>query len=105
MATYLMKFKYTAETWKALLDDPADRTEPIAGAVRKLGGELKGFWLAFGEYDGYLLVESPEPLTPAALAMLDVGGGFVSSMETTVLLGIGEAVEAMKKAKSLLSGS
>jgi hypothetical protein len=87
------------------MDDPIDRTPLIAGAVERLGGELKGFWLSGGAQDGYLLVSADGPLTPAALAIVDVAGGFVSSMQTTALLSVDDMREALGKAHALLNDS
>ncbi|MEA2292149.1 MAG: hypothetical protein QOF17_1169 [Solirubrobacteraceae bacterium] len=103
MADYLLSFSYTPETLRAWMDDPIDRTPLIADAVERLGGELKGFWLGNGAQDGYLLLSAAEPVTPMALAVLDMAGGFTSSMKATPLLGVDEMRAALGKAHELLN--
>jgi uncharacterized protein with GYD domain len=57
-----------------------------------------GFWYAFGEFDGVFLAEAPDNATAAAVAMLVGGSGALSKFETTVLLDMDEAQQAMRKA-------
>ena len=57
-----------------------------------------GFWYAFGEFDGVLLAEPPDNATAAAVAMLVGGSGALSKFETTILLDMDEAQQAMRKA-------
>ena len=57
-----------------------------------------GFWYAFGEFDGVFLAEAPDNATAAAVAMLVGGSGALSKLETTVLLDMDEAQQAMRKA-------
>ena len=60
--------------------------------------KLIGFWYALGEFDGVILVEAPDNSTATALAMLVGGSGALSRFETTPLLDMDEAQEAMRKA-------
>jgi uncharacterized protein with GYD domain len=53
---------------------------------------------AFGEYDGVFLLEAPDNASAAALAMAVGSGGALSEVETTVLLDMDEAQDAMRKA-------
>jgi uncharacterized protein with GYD domain len=57
-----------------------------------------GFWFAFGEFDGVFLTEAPDNATVAAVAMAIGASGALSDIETTVLLDMDEAQEAMRKA-------
>lgn len=62
------------------------------------GGTLHGFWYAFGEYDAYAVWEAPDNVSMAAVALAIIGGGALSSNETTPLLTVEEAMEAMRSA-------
>jgi uncharacterized protein with GYD domain len=95
---YLGRFSYTADAVKALIDNPQDRSKAAAEAAESLGAKMVGFWYAFGEFDGVFLLEAPDNTTVGALAMLIGGGGALSKVETTVLLSMEEAQEAMRKA-------
>ncbi len=98
MPLYLGRFSYTPQALKALVSNPQDRSRAAAEAAESLGARLVGFWYAFGEFDGAFLLEAPDNATAAALAMLVGGGGGLSKVETTVLLDMNEAQEAMRKA-------
>jgi uncharacterized protein with GYD domain len=98
MALYLSRFSYTTDAIKALLDQPQDRSAAAREMADSLGGKLLGFWYAFGEFDGVFLMEAPDNASAAAVAMAVGASGALSEIETTVLLNMDEAQEAMRKA-------
>ena len=98
MPLYLGHFSYTTDAIKALIENPHDRAQAAGEAAESLGAKLVGFWYAFGEFDGVFLWEAPDNATAAALAMLVGGSGALSTLETTVLLNMDEAQQAMHKA-------
>ncbi len=98
MPLYLGRFSYTTDAMKALLDQPQDRSAAAREVAESLGGKLVGFWYAFGEFDGVFLMEAPDNASAAALAMAVGAGGALSEVETTVLLDMDEAQDAMRKA-------
>ena len=98
MSVYLSRFSYTPETWARLVGNPEDRREAAREYIESAGGELHGFWYAFGEHDGYTLWEAPDNVSMAAVALAISGGGALSSFETTVLLTVEETVDALRKA-------
>jgi uncharacterized protein with GYD domain len=97
MPLYLGRFKYSQDAIKAMVSNPQDRSAAAREVVESLGGKLLGFWFAFGEHDGAFLAEAPDNATAAALAMAGGATGAVD-VETTVLLDMDEAQEAMRKA-------
>jgi uncharacterized protein with GYD domain len=99
MTLYLIRFGYTPEAWGALMANPQDRRDPLASRLfGTFGGRLVGFWYAFGEYDGYALVEFPDNVSAAAAAVAVSATGSFRSLDTTVLLTVEEMVDAMEKA-------
>ncbi len=100
MPLYLGRFAYSPEATKALVEHPQDRARAAAETAESLGAKLVGLWHAFGEFDGVYLLEAPDHATVAALAMIVGGSGTLSKHETTVLLDMDEAQEAMRKAAS-----
>ena len=98
MPLYLGRFSYTTDAMKALLNQPEDRSAAAREVAESLGGKLLGFWYAFGEFDGVFLMEAPDNASAAALAMAVGAGGALSQVETTVLLDMDEAQDAMRKA-------
>jgi uncharacterized protein with GYD domain len=98
MPLYLSRFSYTSDAVKALVNQPADRGAAAREVAESLGGKLLGFWYAFGEFDGVFLLEAPDNASAAALAMAVGASGALSDIETTVLLDMEEAQDAMRKA-------
>ena len=98
MGMYLGRFSYTVDALRALIADPQDRSKAAAAAVESVGGKMHGFWYAFGEFDGYFLMECPDDVTAAALAVTVAGGGALSKLETVPLLSVEEGIEAFRKA-------
>jgi uncharacterized protein with GYD domain len=98
MPLYLSRFGYTPETWARLMSNPEDRRKAAQSYIESVGGQLHGFWYAFGSHDGYTLWEAPDNVSMAAVALAISGGGALSSLETTVLLSVDETLEALRKA-------
>jgi uncharacterized protein with GYD domain len=101
MALYLSKFSYTPETWARLMDNPEDRRQAAQSYIESIGGKLHGFWYAFGSHDGYSVMEAPDNVSMAAVALAIAGGGALRSYETTVLLPVEELMDALRKAKQI----
>ena len=101
MPQYLSRFSYTPETWARLAKNPEDRRDAARTYIESVGGKLHGFWYAFGEHDGWSLWEAPDNVSMAAVAIAIGGGGAVTNLETTVLLTVEEALDAMARARDI----
>jgi uncharacterized protein with GYD domain len=98
MPLYLTRFGYTPETWARLISNPEDRRTAAQSYIESVGGTLHGFWYAFGAHDGYTLWEAPDNVSMAAVALAIGSGGALHSMETTVLMTVGDTIDALRKA-------
>ena len=98
---YLTRFSYTPETWARLGQNPEDRRNAAKTYIESVGGKLHGFWYAFGEFDGYNLWEAPDNVSMSAVAIALSSGGALSKCETTVLVTVEEAMEAMSRSGSV----
>ena len=98
MPLYLSRFSYATEAKRALLAAPQDRSGAAREVAESVGGKLLGFWYAFGEFDGVFLMEAPDNAAAAAVGMAVGASGALSEIETTVLLDMDEAQDAMRKA-------
>lgn len=98
MPLYLGRFSYTTDAINALIENPQDRAQAATEAFESLGAKMLGFWYAFGEFDGVFLAEAPDNATAAAIAMAVSRSGALAKLETTVLLDMDEAQQAMRKA-------
>ena len=101
MPVYLSKFSYTPETWARMISQPEDRRTAAQAYVESVGGELHGFWYAFGTHDGYTLWEAPDNVSMAAVALAIGSGGALKSWETVVLLTVDESLEALGRARGV----
>ncbi|HEV7956805.1 MAG: hypothetical protein JWL94_1147 [Microbacteriaceae bacterium] len=101
MPLYLTRFSYTPDTWARMIGKPEDRREAARTYIESVDGELHGFWYAFGEHDGYTLWEAPDNVSMAAVALAIGAGGAMSSFETTVLMTVGDTLDALRKAEQV----
>ena len=99
MPLYLTRFSYTPETWARLIEHPEDRRVAAAAYIESVGGQLHGFWYAFGSHDGVNLWEAPDDVSMAAVALAIGSGGAVTNLETTVLMTVEDTLEALRTAQ------
>ena len=57
MPHYLIRFGQKPDTWAKLIDSPEDRRKSVEALAASVGGNLVGYWYAFGEADGLLELE------------------------------------------------
>jgi uncharacterized protein with GYD domain len=97
MPKYLMQASYTQDGLKGLLEEGgSSRRDAVAKAVSGLGGTLETFYYAFGDTDVFAIVELPDNVSTAALALVvNVAG--TAKVNTTVLMTPEEVDQATKK--------
>ncbi len=98
MPHFLQQVAYNQEAWKALVHSPQNRLEAVRPAIEKLGGKVVNAWFAFGDYDVILIIEFPDNVGAAAIAMAFAAGGACKAVKTTPLMTMDEGVQALKKA-------
>ena len=97
MAKYLIEASYSHEGLKGLVKDGGSgRRAAVDVAAKALGGKIESMYYAFGTSDVYVIVEAPDNVTAAALAMGVAATGTVG-IKTTVLLSVEEVDQATKK--------
>jgi uncharacterized protein with GYD domain len=100
VALYLTRFTLSPEAWAGMIREREDRRGPVSEAAEAVGGRLVGFWYAFGEDDGYALLEAPDNTAMAAVLTTVAASGVVS-VRTTVLLSVEEMLDALGRAQSV----
>lgn len=98
MPRYLIQASYNQGGVSDLVRTPQDRSVALRPVVEGMGGKLESFDYALGEYDVVAIVELPDNVTAAALAMALGAGGALKEYKTTALVSVSEAMEAMRKA-------
>jgi uncharacterized protein with GYD domain len=100
MAKYLVQGSYTVEGIKGVLKEGGTgRREAVSTALKALGGKVESIYYAFGDTDVYVIIDAPDNVTVAALAMGIAATGTVA-LKTTVLLTVEEIDQASKKTLS-----
>ena len=97
MPRYLFQASYIGEGLKGLLKEGGSkRRETLEQTVRGMGGTLEAFYYAFGKDDVFAIVDLPDNVSTAALALTVNVSGAVR-VKTTVLLTPEEIDQATKK--------
>src|SRR2546422_10837042 len=97
MPHYLIQAAYTPEGWAALVKTPQNRVEAIRPSIENLGGQIEGAWFTFGDYDIIVVVQMPDNVRAAGIAMAYASGGACKSVKRTPLLTDAGGVQAMTK--------
>jgi uncharacterized protein with GYD domain len=96
MPKYLYLASYTTEGLKGLFKDGGSkRREDLGAAVKELNGTLETIYFAFGENDVYSIVDIPDNVSAASLALKITASG-AAKVKTVVLLTPEEIDEATK---------
>jgi uncharacterized protein with GYD domain len=93
---YLGQFTYHRKTWAALTKQPEDRAEVVARSMGRVDARLLSFYYCHGKYDGLMIFEAPDDAVAKAVAIAGIGAGHLKDLEVTRLLGMDEALAAMR---------
>jgi uncharacterized protein with GYD domain len=97
MPKYLVIASYTPEGIKGVMKTGGTaRTAAVKKAVEGLGGTLESFHFAFGKDDAFVIVDMPDDIAAAALAMAVSATGLAAT-RVIVLLTPGEIDAATKR--------
>jgi uncharacterized protein with GYD domain len=95
MPKYLVQARYTIDGIQGLIKDSASgRRADVQAAVRAAGGKVEAFYYAFGDDDVLAIVDLPNNIQAAALALTISGAGGVR-IRTTPLLTVEEVDQAL----------
>ncbi len=97
MPKYLIQANYQGDAMKGLLKEGGSgRRRAVDELMASVGGKVESFYFAFGDTDAYVIVDVPDNVTAAAVA-LTVGAGGAIKLKTTVLITPEEVDQATKK--------
>ena len=96
MPKYLVQARYTAEGLKGLIEDSGSgRRADVQAAVKSVGGKVDCFYYAFGEDDVFVIVDVPNHIAAAALA-INVSRTGTVRIRTTPLLTVEDVDRALQ---------
>ena len=102
MAKYLIEAAYSHEGLKGLVKDGGSgRRTAVEAALKGLGGRIESMYYGFGTSDVYVIIEAPDNVSAAAMALAVGATGALAHYKTTVLLTIDEVDQAAKKSTGL----
>jgi uncharacterized protein with GYD domain len=102
MPQYLYQVAYTSESLAAQIKNPQDRLQLVSKQIADaVGAKIIAGGYSYGEYDVSAIVEAPDDVTMAAVALAIAAGGAVKAAKTTPLLTGAEWVAALKKAPAV----
>ena len=101
MPRYLHQFGYSTDSIKGMVTTPQNRREAAEKLFSAAGGKLIDMYFCFGEFDGVAISEFPSQVDVTTVALTVGASGAFSKMQTTVLIEMDEAVQAMRKAGEL----
>jgi uncharacterized protein with GYD domain len=97
MAKYMIEANYIGDAMKGLLKEGgSSRREAVDKLLASVGGKVESFYYAFGDVDAYVIVDVPDNITAAAIA-LTVGASGAIKLKTRVLMTPEEVDQATKK--------
>jgi len=97
MDKYLFEARYSAEGARGVAHEGGTaRRAAIAKMTESLGGKLEAFYYAFGDVDAYVIVDLPDHVSAAAVA-LAVNQAGAASVKTIVLIQPEDMDKAGKK--------
>lgn len=97
MPKFLIEANYVGEGVKGLLKDGGtSRRTAVDKLLSSVGGTVESFYYAFGDTDAYVVVDVPDNVTAAAVALTVAASGAVN-LKTTVLMTPEELDQATKK--------
>ncbi|TMD08947.1 MAG: GYD domain-containing protein [Chloroflexi bacterium] len=101
MAKYAFQGGYTTETWARFVQNPGDRSAPVRQAVEAAGGKLEKLYWSFGEDDFLVILDCPNDIAAAAIAVAVGSSGALRNTRTTKLIEADELSQILEKAKAV----
>ena len=102
MPRFITFFSYTAESAKAMIEKPSDRSAAAKALVESLGGTQEAFYWMQGKHDGFLISNVPDGVSAAALAAAVGATGAVVGLETHQIFDQDEQAAIVKQADAAL---
>jgi uncharacterized protein with GYD domain len=102
MPQYLYQVAYTSESLAAQVKNPQDRLETVGKQIQDaVGARILAGGFSYGEYDVSVIVDAPDEVAMAAVAIAIAAGGAVRAAKTTPLLSGSQWVAALRKAPAV----
>jgi len=101
MGFYMIQGRLSKEAFKAMASSDTDRREVVGKMLEQINGKLHGYYFAFGGNDIVAIIEGPDNVSVASVAIAVGSSGTVQNITTTPLLSYEEGMEAIRGAASV----
>jgi uncharacterized protein with GYD domain len=98
MPRFITFFSYTADSAKAMIEHPSDRSAAAKALAESLGGTQEAFYWMQGKHDGFVIANLPDGIAAAALAAAVGASGAIVGVETHQIYDHDEQAAIVKQA-------
>ncbi len=103
MAKYATFFSYSSASWAGMIKNPSDRSAAARQLVDGVGGTIESFYWMFGDFDGFVVFDTPDSVSAGALSVAVASSGAFKRAVTTELFGADDQAALVEKAKTALA--
>src|SRR5512133_1285709 len=103
MSKYAVFFTLKGEAIAQAMEQPSDRVTVVSKAVESAGGKLEAYYLMFGQYDGFVIVDLPDSRAAAATSLAVSSTGAFEHLETHELIEAEDLNPILEQAKGITS--
>src|SRR5919197_3034985 len=103
MSKYAVFFTLKPEAILRAMQQPSDRVAIVSKSVESAGGRLEAYYLMFGQYDGFAIVDLPDSREAPATSLAVSSTGTFEHLETHELIEAEDLNPILEQAKSITS--
>src|SRR4029453_3115942 len=103
MSKYGVFFTLKGEAIARAIEQPSDRVMVVSKAVEAAGGKLEAYYLMFGQYDRFVIVDLPDSRAAAATSLAVSSIGAFEHLETHELIEAEDLNPILEQAKGITS--
>jgi len=94
----MLQTAYKPESLASQEKHPHNVVRRTGAVIKSLGGKLLCTYYSFGEYDLVQIMECPDNVSAASVAIVAAAGGALKANKITTLMSVEEGLAAFKKA-------
>ena len=101
MAKFAVFFTLKGETVKNMMSRPSDRAAAVNALSEQVGGRMESYYMMFGGYDGFVIVDLPDSTSAAAVSLAVSSSGAFGRIETHELIDVADINGILETAAGL----
>jgi uncharacterized protein with GYD domain len=101
MAKFAVFFTLKGETVKNMMSRPSDRAAVVSAMCEQVGGRMESYYMMFGSYDGFVVVDIPDSSSAAAISLAVSSTGAFGHIETHELIDVSDINGILETASGL----